>query len=70
MTNLKVVVMTKTRFWLAVMDCDVFSADFVLVYLGKSSFRDTTPIPSKPTPIPVDNEVNEHEEPHDNDPNK
>ena len=61
MTNLKVVVMTKIRFW---------STDFVLVYLGKSSFRDTTPIPSKPTPIPIDNEVNKHEEPHDIDPNK
>ena len=57
MTNLKVVVVTKTRFWLTVMDCDVFSADVVLVYLGKSSLRDIIPIPSKPTPIPVNNEV-------------
>ena len=59
MTNLKVVVMTKTGFWSAVMDCDVFSADVVLVFSGKSTFRDTTPIPSKPTHIP-DDEVNEH----------
>ena len=64
MTNLKVVVVAKTGFWLTVMDCDVFSVDVVLVYPGKSSFRDTTPIPSKPTPIPVSNEVNEHEVPH------
>ena len=63
MTNLKVVVMTKIGFWSTVMDCDVFSADAVLVYLGKSSFRDITPIPSKPTTIPVDDEVNKHEEP-------
>ena len=67
--NLKVVVMTKTSFWSTVMDCDPFSVDIVLVYLGKSTFRDTTPIPSKPTFIPVD-EVNEHEELHVIDPNR
>ena len=53
-TNLKVVAMTKTGFWSTVIDCDVFSADIVLVYLGKSTFRDTTPIPSKPTCVPDD----------------
>ena len=53
--------MTKTGFWLTVMDCDVFSANIVLVYLGKSTFRDTTPIPSKPTRIPNVDEVNKHE---------
>ena len=41
MTNLKVVVVTKTGFWSTVMDCDPLSADVVLVYLGKSTFRDT-----------------------------
>ena len=63
MANLKVVVMTKTRIWSTVMDCDPFSADIVLVYLGKSTFRDTTPTPSKPTLIPADinDKVNEHE---------
>ena len=50
MTNLKVVVMIKTIFWSTVMDCDVFSVDIVLVYLGKSSFRDTTPYPLKTHP--------------------
>ena len=50
MTNLKVVVMTKTGFWSTVMDCDPLSADVVLVYLGKSTFRDTTPIPSPHPP--------------------
>ena len=63
MANLKVVVMTKTKFWSTVMNCDPFSADIVLVYLSKSTFKDTTPIPSKPTPIPadIDDKVNEHE---------
>ena len=63
MANLNVVVVTKTGFWSTVMDCDLFSADVVLVYLGKSTFRDTTPIPSKPTPIPanINDKVNEHE---------
>ena len=37
MTNLKVVVVTKTRFWSTVMDCDPLSADVILVYLGKST---------------------------------
>ena len=50
MTNLKVVVVTKTGFWSTVMDCDPLSADVVLVYLGKSTFRDTTPIPSPHPP--------------------
>ena len=70
MTNLRVVVVTKTGFCSTVMDCDIFSADIVLVYLGKSTFRDTTPIPSKPTRIPDDDEVNEHEVPHVINPNK
>ena len=63
MANLKVAVVTKTGFWSTVMDCDPFSADVVFVYLGKSTFRDTTPIPSKPTPIPahIDDKVEEHE---------
>ena len=52
MTNLKVVVVIKTGFWSTVMDCDPFSADVVLVYLGKSTFRDTTTIsiPTNPPP--------------------
>ena len=63
MTNLKVVVITKTRFWSTVIDCDVFSVDIVLVYLGKSTFRDTVPIPTKPTLILVNDQVNEHNVP-------
>ena len=51
MTNLKVVLMTKTGFWSIVMDCDPFS-DVVLVYLGKSTFRDTTTIPILTNPPP------------------
>ena len=59
MTNLKVVVVTKTRFWSTVMDCDPLSADIVLVYLGKSTFRDTVPIPipTKTLPIPIDDDT-------------
>ena len=70
MTNLRVVVVTKTGFWSTVMDCDVFSANAVLVFLGKSTFRDTTPIPSKPTHIPDENKVNKHEAPCVIDPNR
>ena len=33
MTNFKVVMVTKTRYWSTVDDCDVSSADIVLVYL-------------------------------------
>ena len=64
MTNFKVVIMMKTGYWSTVDDCDVLSADIVLVYLGKSTFRDTVPIP-KPPPIPIDDdaELNEHEVP-------
>ena len=73
MTNLKVVVVTKTGFWSTVMDCDPLSADVVLVYLGKSTFRDTVPIPipTKTLPIPIDDdtELNEHEETKVCDPN-
>ena len=72
MTNLKVVVVTKTGFWSTVMDCDPLSADAVLVYLGKSTFRDTVPIPTKTLPIPIDDdsELNEHEETKVCDPNR
>ena len=73
MMNLKVVVVTKTGFWSTVMDCDPLSADVVLVYLGKSTFRDTVPIPipTKTLPIPIDDdtELNEHEETKVCDPN-
>ena len=75
MTNLKIVVVTKTRFWSTVMDCDPLSADVILVYLGKSTFRDTVPIPicTKTLPIPInddtDTELNEHEETKVCDPN-
>ena len=73
MMNLKVVVVTKTGFWCTVMDCDPLSADVVLVYLGKSTFRDTVPIPipTKTLPIPIDDdtELNEHEETKVCDPN-
>ena len=69
-TNLKVVVVTKTGFLLTVMHCDVFSADFMPVYLGKSTFRDTIPIPSKPSHIPDNNDVNKHEAPYVIDPNR
>ena len=72
MTNLKVVVVTKTGFWSTVMDCDPLSADVVLVYLGKSTFRDTVPIPIKTLLIPIDDdtELNEHEETKVCDPNR
>ena len=53
MTNLKVVVVTKTRFWSTVMDSDPLSADVVLVYLGKSTFRDTVPIPIPTKTLPI-----------------
>ena len=73
MTNLKVVVVTKTGFWSTVMGCDPLSADVILVYLGKSTFRDTVPIPipTKTLPIPIDDdtELNEHEETKVCDPN-
>ena len=73
MTNLKVVVVTKTGFWSTVMDCDPLSADVILVYLGKSTFKDTVPIPipTKTLPIPIDDdtELNEHEETKVCDPN-
>ena len=55
------------------MDCDPLSADVILVYLGKSTFRDTVPIhiPTKTLPIPIDDdtELNEHEETKVCDPN-
>ena len=76
MTNLRVVVVTKTRFWSTVMDCDPLSADVILVYLGKSTFRDTVPIPIPPKKIPIpidddtDTELNEHEETKFCDPNR
>ena len=47
MTNFKVIMVMKTGYWSTVDDCDVLSADIVLVYLGKSSFRDTVPIPTR-----------------------
>ena len=71
MTNFKVIVMTKIGYWSSVDDCDALSADIVLVYLGKSMFRDTLPIPTKTNPIPIDDdaELNEHEVPKVVDPN-
>ena len=65
MTNFKVIIVTRTGYWSTVDVCDISSADIVLVYLGKSTFRDTVPIPTKTTPIPIDNdaELNEHEVP-------
>ena len=75
MMNLKVVVVTKTGFWSTVMDYDPLSADVILVYLEKSTFRDTVPnpIPTKTLPIPIDDdtdtELNEHEETKVCDPN-
>ena len=61
--------MTKTGYWSTADDCDVLSVDIVLVYLGKSMFRDTVPIPTKTTPIPINDELNEHEVPKVVDPN-
>ena len=54
MTNLKVVVVTKTRFWCTVMDCDPLSADVILVYLGKLHLETQNPSPSpqKHSPFP------------------
>ena len=69
MINLKVISVTKTRYWSTVDDCDVSLADIVLVYLRKSTFRDTVPIPTKTTPIPIDDELNKHEVPKVVDPN-
>ena len=69
MMNFKVIIVTKTGYWSIVDDCDVLSADIVLVYLGKSMFRDTVPIPTKTTPIPIDDELNKHEVPKVVDPN-
>ena len=64
MTYFKVIIITKTGYRSTVVDCDISSADIVLLYLGKSMFRDTVPIPTTPTlPIPVDvhDKVNKHE---------
>ena len=69
MTNFKVIVVMKTGYWSTVDDCDILSADIVLVYLRKSMFRDTVPIPTKTTLIPIDDELNEHEVPKVVDPN-
>ena len=65
MMNFKVVIVTKTGYWSTVDDYNILSADIVLVYLGKSTFRDTVPIPAKTTPIPIDDdaELNKHEVP-------
>ena len=52
MTNFKVIIMMKTGYWSTVDDCDILSADIVLVYLRKSMFRNTVPIPTKPPPFP------------------
>ena len=60
--NFKAIIVTKTGYC-TVDDCDVLSADIVLVYLRKSMFRDTVPIPTKTTPIPIDDELNKHEVP-------
>ena len=62
MMNFKVIVMMITGDWSTVDDCDISLADIVL-YLGKSTFRDTVPIPTKTTPIPINDEQNEHEVP-------
>ena len=65
----------QNQIWSTVMDCDPLSADVVLVYLGKSTFRDTVPIPipTKTLPIPInddtDTELNEPEETKVCDPN-
>ena len=65
MTNFKVIIMMKTGYWSTVDDCDISSADIILVYLRKSTFKDTVPIPTKTTPIPIDDdaELNKHEVP-------
>ena len=71
MMNFKVIIVMKTGYWSTVDNCDVLSADIVLVYLRKSTFRDTVPIPIKTTPIPIDDdaELNNHEVPKVVDPN-
>ena len=63
MMNFNIIIITKTGYWSTVVDCDVSSADIVLVYLRKSTFRDTVPIPITPFPSPVeiDDKVNKHE---------
>ena len=72
MMNFKVVIVMKTGYWSTVDDCNILSADIVLVYLGKSTFRDTVPIPTKPPPFPsiYDAELNEHEVPKVVNPNR
>ena len=52
MMNFKVIIIMKTGYWSTVVDCDILSADIVLVYLGKSMFRDTVPISTTPPPPP------------------
>ena len=44
MANISTIVVTKTGAW-STFDGDVSDAELVLVYLGKSVFQDTVPIP-------------------------
>ena len=51
-------------------DGDVSDIELVLVYLGKSVFWDTVPIPPKPKPEPPHKDVYKHEEAKTVDPNR
>ena len=44
MVNISTIVVTQTGVW-STFNGDVSDAELVLVYLGKSVFRDTVPIP-------------------------
>ena len=44
MANIATIVVTKTGVW-STFDGDVLDVELVLVYLGKSTFQDTVPIP-------------------------
>ena len=60
MANIATIVVTKTGVW-STFDSNVLDTELVLVYLGKSVFWDTIPIPPKPKPKPPHKDVYEHE---------
>ena len=60
MANIATIVITKNGVW-SIFEGDVSDAELVLVYLRKSVFWDTIPIPPKPKPKPPHKEMNKHE---------
>ena len=50
--NISTIVVTKTGIW-STFDGNVLDAELVLVYVGKSVFWDTVPIPSNQNPSPL-----------------